>query len=155
MEEADFWRNYFCRVAHLRTQAGLAPLLSLKTSEERERDASGEITCSAGKLAAEARWAAGAVGDGPVGGSGGAAAGSGEAGAGTAAPQQVEGMEASLVSILTRLGLERHVSTLEDEELFSVAMLQSMGPMLEPNMVELGIGDPATLARLKAALGMS
>ena len=39
MDETEFWRHYFCRVAHLRTQAGLAPLLALKTPEERERDA--------------------------------------------------------------------------------------------------------------------
>ena len=63
-------------------------------------------------------------------------------------------MSDALRSILRRLGLEQLVGTLEDEELYSVPMLQSMGPMFEANMRELGLSDERAIGRLKTALSM-
>jgi hypothetical protein len=51
-----------------------------------------------------------------------------------------------IASLLSRLGLERHLQTFEDEEL-DYALLQSMGPeMLRENLEELGLDRPAVEA---------
>lgn len=58
-----------------------------------------------------------------------------------------------LRALLVRLGLEQFCERLEEEECFDVALLRSMGPLLNGNMREIGM-DTSAIAKLQAALGV-
>ena len=125
-----------------------------------ERDAAGGYTCSAARLAAEDRWAGhrdasqAAAAELRVvhtraqagGQSNFAPAGR----AGVTAPAGL--MSSALLSLLERLGLGRFRAAFEEEELYDLPLLRSMGPMLATNMLELGL-DADDVERLRAALG--
>ena len=66
-----------------------------------------------------------------------------------------DGMSEALASILQRLGLDLLQTRLEDEEIYDVPTLRSMGALFEPNMRELGLDDELALAMLRDALGIA
>ena len=118
-----------------------------------EKDVKGAYTVSSGRHAAQERWAA------PSGGvAGGHSAGSrclgGTGGAipigGAATPT---GMSESLLRLLEQLGLSHFRGALEDEDIRELALIRSMGAMLETNLLEIGM-DAGSIARLRAALRM-
>lgn len=45
----------------------------------------------------------------------------------------------SVAALLARLGLQRHAAVFEEEELTDVALLRSMGTLLDGNLAELGL----------------
>jgi hypothetical protein len=60
-----------------------------------------------------------------------------------------------LLALLRRLGLDQFCERLEDEEVVSVPLLRSMGPMLPQNMMDPCIGmDREEASRLGEALGV-
>ena len=111
-----------------------------------ERDANGQYVVSAERLAAERKHGSSHT---TVGGH----AGGGQS---RPIPQPAaadESMGDGLVELLERLDLSQHRDTLEEEELFTIDLLRSMGPMLATNMAELGMDAPE-VERLRQALGM-
>ena len=102
-----------------------------------ERDASGGYTVSAERLAAERHnqvsTSNGVVGPVPKASS--------------------TTVSEALAALLLRLGLDRFIAALEEEELVDLPLLRSMGPMLTANMRELGM-TPEEAHKLKVALGL-
>ncbi len=109
-----------------------------------EKDAEGEYTWSASRMAARS-WAGAER----------------EAAAERPPPPRqssdggADGMSEALASILQRLGLDLLQTRLEDEEIYDVPTLRSMGALFEPNMRELGLDDELALAMLRDALGIA
>lgn len=111
-----------------------------------ERDANGHYVMSAERLAAERKQAGGSHG-------GGMASSGGAANPATQLMAADSAMADGLVELLRKLDLSQHRDKLEEEELFDVPLLRSMGPMLANNMAELGM-KPAEVQRLRQALGV-
>ena len=113
-----------------------------------ERDEqTGAYTCSAPRLAAEARW---------MGQHGRLA--EDYATSSSASQRQLDdnkgrSLTDSLAHLLSRLGLDQFRAALEDEEICDVPLLRSFGPMLRQNMHELGMDD-GMITRLRAALDL-
>ena len=112
-----------------------------------EKDARGAYTVSAERLAAQRKHSSSNSGHAAPSGQ---HAGSSAASAGRAA---AESMSDGLVELLQRLGLDHYRDQLEEEELFDVALLRSMGPTVQANMEELGM-RPVEAQRLRQGLGL-